>query len=78
MLKDGRIGIFDTKASGDREDENKIKGEALQKYILEENKKGKNIFGGLVIQDNNKFRINQEKEYIGFKESKDNWNFLEL
>jgi len=77
-FKDGRIGIFDTKASGDREDENKIKGEALQKYIEEENKKGKKIFGGLVIKDNNQFRINQEKEYISFKENKDNWNFLEF
>lgn len=77
-FKDGRIGIFDTKASGDREDENKIKGEALQKYIEEENKKDKKLFGGLVIKDNNQFRINQEKEYISFKKNKDNWNFLEF
>ncbi|MGE0793482.1 MAG: DEAD/DEAH box helicase [Candidatus Woesearchaeota archaeon] len=77
-LKDGRIGIFDTKAVGEREDENKLKSEALQKYILEENKKNKCLFGGLVIKDNNKFRIYQEKEYIGFKENHKNWNFLEF
>ena len=35
------LGIFDTKASGQREDENKLKAEALQKYIKEENKRKK-------------------------------------
>ena len=47
MFNDGRLGIFDTKASGEREDDNKVKAEALQQYILEENQKGKNLFGGL-------------------------------
>lgn len=78
MLKDGRIGIFDTKASGDREDENKIKSEALIKYIEEENKKGKKLFGGLVIKDSNHFRIYNEKKYVSFKKSQDNWKYLEL
>lgn len=78
MLKDGRLGIFDTKASGDREDENKIKSEALIKYIEEENKKGKKLFGGLVIQDNNQFRIYEEKEYVSFKENQENWKYLDL
>lgn len=78
MFKDGRIGIFDTKASGDREDENKIKSEALIKYIEEENKKGKKLFGGLVIQENNQFRIYKEKEYVSFKENQKDWKYLEF
>jgi len=51
LFTDGKLGIFDTKASGNREDENKFKNEALQKYIKEENQKGKNLFGGLIIQE---------------------------
>ena len=77
-FKNGKLGIFDTKASGDREDENKLKGEALQKYIDEENLKGKNLFGGLIIKEGEHFRINSEKEYVSFKESKDNWNFIDF
>ena len=66
MFNDGRLGIFDTKASGEREDDNKVKGEALQKYILEENNKGKNLIGGLVIKEGEHFRINNKSTYISF------------
>ena len=42
--------MFDTKKGSTVSNENaKNKAEALQKYILEENKKGKNIFGGIVV-----------------------------
>ena len=60
---------FDTKASGQREDDNKIKAEALQKYIKEENKRKKKevIFGGLVIKEGEHFRINSDEKYQPFK-----------
>jgi len=74
--KDGRVGIFDTKAVGDREDENKIKNEALQNYIEEENKKGKNLFGGLVVKPNEHFRVYSQKEYQSFKVSEKGWEYL--
>jgi type III restriction enzyme len=77
MFKDGRLGIFDTKASGDREDKNKIKGEALQKYILEQNKKGRKLFGGLVVMENNKFRLNQKENYLTIKENSKDWDFFD-
>ena len=38
-FKNGKIGIYDTKASGFQEDDYKIKAEALQKYIKEENRR---------------------------------------
>ena len=44
MFKDGTLGIYDTKASGQREDENKVKAEALQKYIKEKTKERKKKF----------------------------------
>ena len=63
------LGIFDTKASGYNEDDNKIKAEALQKYIKEENKRKKEeiIFGGLVIKEGEHFRINSDEKYQPFK-----------
>ena len=69
MFKNGTLGIFDTKASGQREDENKFKAEALQKYIAEENQKKKKeiLVGGLVIKEGEHFRINSDEEYQPFK-----------
>jgi type III restriction enzyme len=69
MLKNGKVGIFDTKASGYNEDDNKVKAEALQKYIEEENKRKKEekIFGGLVIKSGEHFRINSDAHYEPFK-----------
>lgn len=77
-FQDGRIGIFDTKAVGYQEDDNKLKNEALQQYIKEENQKGKNLFGGLVIKDGEYFRVNQKDKYKSFKECFDDWNYLEF
>ena len=75
--KDGRIGIFDTKASGDREEDNKIKAAALREYINEETYKGKNLIGGLVIKDGDHFRVNLNEEYKPFKESEEEWDYFD-
>lgn len=76
MFNDGRLGIFDTKASDEREDDNKVKGEALQQYILEENAKGKNLIGGLVIKEGEHFRINKKSIYVPFSENMDDWDYF--
>jgi len=78
QFSDKRVGIFDTKASGDREDENKLKAEALQKYIKQENKRGKKLFGGLVIKEGEHFRINQKDKYKGFQEKPDDWEYIKF
>ena len=69
-FKDGKIGIYDTKASGFQEDDNKIKAEALQKYIKEENKRKKKdlLVGGIVIKEGEHFRINSDEKYKPFKD----------
>jgi type III restriction enzyme len=77
LFKDGRLGIFDTKASGYNEDDNKLKGEALQKYIKEENRKDKNIFGGLVVKEGQHFRINSKENYVSFRDNPNDWGYLE-
>lgn len=76
MFNDGRLGIFDTKASGEREDDNKVKAEALQQYILEENQKGKNLFGGLLIKDGEHFRINRKSTYYSFSKNYSDWEYF--
>ena len=74
LFKDGRLGIFDTKASGYNEDDNKLKGEGLQRYIKEEKS---NIFGGLIVKEGEHFRVNLKGTYRGFKENPDDWKYLE-
>jgi type III restriction enzyme len=77
MFEDGRLGVFDTKASGYQEDDNKKKSEALQEYIKEENKNGKNLFGGLVIKEGEHFLINHKSEYRSFKDSFEDWEYFD-
>jgi len=73
LFKDGKLGIFDTKASGFNEDDNELKGEALQDYI---NKENRNIFGGLVIREGQHFRLNTNEKYISFEENSDDWKYF--
>jgi type III restriction enzyme len=76
MFKDGELGIFDTKASDYNEDDNVEKSNALQKYITKENAKGKNLIGGLVIQESGHFRINRKAEYKPYKASSGDWEYF--
>lgn len=77
-FKDGRIGIFDTKG-GQFPDDDKIKSNALYKYIYEERNKGKNIFGGLVILDGDKFKYFESTPYIPYNQDPSQWrSFDEL
>jgi len=60
--KDGRIGLFDTKAGITARDA-KERAEGLAKYIKSENKKGKNLFGGIVIEKEGSFWYNDQEVY---------------
>ncbi|HHT9105413.1 MAG TPA: hypothetical protein ACFYD7_06025 [Candidatus Wujingus californicus] len=53
-LKNGRIGLFDTK-SGITAEVAGLKSDGSQKYIKEENKKGKNLFGGIFVPKSGSF-----------------------
>jgi type III restriction enzyme len=80
-LKDGRIGLFDTKTGFTKQIAGpKIDG--LYNYIQNENKKGKRLFGGIVTNTDPR---NFEGRWVYFdKTSKDlknglnNWKDLEL
>ena len=78
QFKDGRIGIFDTKAGkGYNEKDNEIKSNALQQYITDENKKGKNIVGGLVVENNRTFYYYDRTTYKTYKEKPEQWKCFE-
>lgn len=81
-LKDGRIGLFDTKAGFTQ----KLAGpkiDGLYRYIQSENKRGKKLFGGIVANTDPR---NYRGRWVYFdkttKELKDNdfgnWDTLEL
>lgn len=73
--KDGRIGLFDTK-EGITANIAKPKAEGLAKYIKEENKKGKNLFGGIVIQRQGSWRYNDKQNYEYKENDLSEWKFL--
>jgi len=75
LLKDGRIGLFDTK-SGITAKDAKTKAEGLSKFIKDENKKGKNLWGGIVIKVNGSWRYNDEEIYHYDKSDLSNWKSL--
>ncbi len=78
MYNDNVLGIYDTKDTGFLEDDNKVKAEALQKYIKEENVNGKNLVGGIIIVDaNKKLRINKKDIYNSFINNSNDWEYLE-
>ncbi len=59
---DCRIGLFDTK-SGITAETAKSRAEGLASYIKREKKRGKNLFGGIIIQKDAVYWINDREEY---------------
>lgn len=77
-FKDGSIGIFDTKG-GQYPDDDRMKSDALYRYISEERYKGKNLFGGLVVLDNEIFKYYDQPSFKPYKDAKEEWkNFNNL
>lgn len=62
----GEIGIFDTKkgSTADSKD-TELKANALSQYVQKENKQGKNLFGGVVVpdDDNKNFKLNRNADH---------------
>lgn len=77
MLTDGRLGLFDTKG-GIYAKTAKERAEGLAEYIATENKKDKNLFGGIVLQDKNSWRYHDGKKYTYDPSNLKDWKFLDL
>jgi type III restriction enzyme len=76
---DGSIGIFDPKAGRTAETGDAgPRTEGLQKYIKEQNKKGKNLWGGIVINTNGTWRFNDNEKYAYDKNNLSSWKILPL
>lgn len=77
MLKDGRIGLFDTKG-GIYAQTATGRAEGLQTYIKKQNKAGKKLFGGIAVKDKNSWRINSKEKYSYDPNNLKDWEFLDL
>lgn len=77
MMADGRIGLFDTKGGLTAETATG-RAEGLADYIATENKKGKKLFGGIVIQDKGSWRYHTGKKYSYNPKDLKSWEFLDL
>lgn len=73
--KDGKLALFDTK-SGITAETAKSKAEGLYQYIKEQNAKGKNLFGGIVIQHLGSWRYNNKAIYDYNIDNLKSWEFL--
>ena len=77
QLTSGKTFICDTKA-GSTATEAKSRANALQVYIKDQNGKGKNLVGGIIIKDNTKkWRVNQQDIYNYDKNDLTNWDYFD-
>ena len=74
QFADGRLGIFETKDMGDRDGGTytKAKAEKLQEYI--KNQKSQKLFGGIVIEKSDGWKINQKPVYDWSKCERNDWS----
>jgi len=64
QLKDGEIGIFDTKSGRTAETGDAApRAEALQEYIKKQRKKGRKLRGGIAVYENGTWRYNNNEKY---------------
>lgn len=79
QFEDGTVGLFDTKSGRTAETEDAgPRAEGLQKYIKEQNKKGKRLWGGIVINVNGSWRYNDNAVYNYNSNDLSKWKVLEI
>ncbi|NMC23488.1 MAG: hypothetical protein GYA32_06980, partial [Serratia sp.] len=75
---DGRLGLFDTKAGITANiEETKAKAAGLQRYVREENEKGKRLIGGIVLEKDESWRVNDQPDYRHNENDLRMWKFFE-
>ena len=77
QLKDGTIWILETKSGMTAKDASE-RAEALQKYIKNQNKKGKKLLGGIAVYENGTWRYNDNEKYEYNPNDLSSWKVLEL
>ena len=77
QFADDTLGLFDTK-KGMTAKEAGPRARGLQKYIKEQNKKGKNLWGGIAIYVNGTWRYNDKEKYEYNPNDISSWKILEI
>ncbi len=77
QLKNGDVWLLDTK-KGQTAENAKERAEGLVKYIKEQKRKGKKLFGGIVIPADGQWRYNDNEKYEYNPNDLKNWKFLDL
>lgn len=77
LLKDGRVGLFDTKG-GLTAETAKSRAEGLARYIVEQNKTGKKLAGGIVLEEKSSWRYHDGLKYDYNPNDLKDWKFLDL
>ena len=77
QLEDSSVGLFDTKGGFTAKDA-KARAEHLQRYIKEQNSRGKNLWGGITINVNGIWRYNDDEVYSYNEKDLTKWRLLEL
>jgi type III restriction enzyme len=77
QFEDGSIGLFDTK-SGMTAKDAKARAEGLRKYIKEQTKKGKKLWGGIVTPVNGSWKYNDNEVYTYDESDLGDWKFLNI
>lgn len=77
QLKNGDVWLLDTK-KGQTAESAKERAEGLAKYIKEQKKKGKKLFGGIVIPSDGQWRYNDSEKYEYNPSDLKDWKFLNL
>jgi type III restriction enzyme len=79
QFQDDTIGIFDPKVGRTAETGDAgPRAEGLQKYIKEQNSKGKNLWGGIVINTSGTWRLNDNEKYVYDENNLSSWKILSL
>ena len=80
QLEDGRVGLFDPKEGMTAKDAG-TRHKGLYQYMINENKKGKNLFGGLVVNPDGRgilWKIFTEADYHYDSHDMSDWETLQL
>ena len=77
QFKDGIVGLFDTKSGRTAADAG-TRHDGLYKYIQTENKKGKKLIGGIIVESNGTWRYNDKKKYHFDDNDLSDWKILDF
>ena len=77
QFNDGSIGLFDTKSGRTAADAG-TRHDGLYKYMQDEQKKGKNLIGGIIVESNNTWRYNDEKKFHFDENDLSDWKILDF